>query len=172
MFWVPPATTRSWVPDRTPWAAKCTACCEEPHWRSMVTPGTSSGSPAASQAGPGDVAGLRPDRVEAAEDDVLDGGRVDAGALDQGLQDMRAEVGRVDGRQASLAPPDGGADRFDDVGLGHDGCSSVSSGGVRCRTAIPSSTIDRYWRAISSGLCCPPGRYQDAATHTVSRTNR
>ena len=26
--------------------------------------------------------------------------------------------------------------------------------------------------AISSGLCCPPGRYQDAATHTVSRTNR
>lgn len=40
------------------------------------------------------------------------------------------------------------------------------------RTAIPSSTIDRYCRAISSGLWCPPGRYQDAATHTVSRTNR
>ena len=30
-------------------AAKCTACWEEPHCRSMVTPGTSSGSPAASQ---------------------------------------------------------------------------------------------------------------------------
>lgn len=50
MFWVPPATTRSWVPDRTPCAAKCTACCEDPHWRSTVTPGTSSGRPAASQA--------------------------------------------------------------------------------------------------------------------------
>src|SRR5919204_2394871 len=33
-----------------PWAANCTACCEEPHWRSMVVAGTSSGSPAASQA--------------------------------------------------------------------------------------------------------------------------
>ena len=50
MFCRPPATTRSWVPDMTPWAAKWTACCEEPHWRSMVTPGTWSGSPATSQA--------------------------------------------------------------------------------------------------------------------------
>ena len=40
MFWRPPATTRCWVPDITPWAAKCTDCCDEPHWRSMVTPGT------------------------------------------------------------------------------------------------------------------------------------
>ncbi|CAM5707133.1 hypothetical protein SMICM304S_07535 [Streptomyces microflavus] len=40
------------------------------------------------------------------------------------------------------------------------------------RRAIPSSTIERYWRAISSGLWCPPGRYQEAATQTVSRTKR
>ncbi|CAM5361299.1 hypothetical protein SNARM312S_08285 [Streptomyces narbonensis] len=40
------------------------------------------------------------------------------------------------------------------------------------RTATPSSTMVRYWRAISSGRCCPPGRYQDAATQTVSRTKR
>ena len=50
MFCTPPATTRSWVPDMTPWAAKCTACCDEPHCRSMVTPGTWSGSPATSHA--------------------------------------------------------------------------------------------------------------------------
>ena len=50
MFCTPPATTRSWVPDITPCAAKCTACCEEPHCRSMVTPGTWSGSPATSHA--------------------------------------------------------------------------------------------------------------------------
>ena len=50
MFCRPPATTRSCVPDITPWAAKCTACWEEPHWRSMVTPGTWSGSPATSHA--------------------------------------------------------------------------------------------------------------------------
>ena len=31
MFCTPPATTRSWVPDITPCAAKCTACCDEPH---------------------------------------------------------------------------------------------------------------------------------------------
>src|SRR5579875_2618783 len=34
----------------TPWAAKCTACCEEPHCRSMVVPGTDSGKPAARTA--------------------------------------------------------------------------------------------------------------------------
>ncbi len=50
MFCTPPATTRSWVPLITPCAAKCTACCEEPHCRSIVTPGTWSGSPATSQA--------------------------------------------------------------------------------------------------------------------------
>src|SRR5580658_7993286 len=32
----------------TPWAAKCSACCDEPHWRSMVVAGTDSGHPAAS----------------------------------------------------------------------------------------------------------------------------
>ena len=50
MLSTPAATTRSWVPDSTPWAAKCTACWEDPHCRSMVTPGTLSGSPADSQA--------------------------------------------------------------------------------------------------------------------------
>jgi hypothetical protein len=49
MFCTPPATMTSEVPDRTPWAAKWMACWEDPHWRSTVVPGTSSGSPAASQ---------------------------------------------------------------------------------------------------------------------------
>src|SRR5690606_17678288 len=34
----------------TAWAAKWTACWDEPHCRSMVTPGTDSGKPAASSA--------------------------------------------------------------------------------------------------------------------------
>ncbi|CAM5246472.1 hypothetical protein SBADM41S_03290 [Streptomyces badius] len=67
--------------------------------------------------GEGDVAGLRSDGVEAAEDDVLDGRRVDARAGDQLAQHMGAEVGGVDGPEASSAPSDGGAYRFDDVGL-------------------------------------------------------
>ena len=50
MLCTPPATTRSAVPLSAAWAAKCTACCDDPHWRSTVTPGTASGRPAASHA--------------------------------------------------------------------------------------------------------------------------
>jgi hypothetical protein len=50
MFCTPPASTRSAVPLSTAWAAKWTACWDEPHCRSTVTPGTASGSPAASHA--------------------------------------------------------------------------------------------------------------------------
>src|SRR5690606_1452811 len=46
----PAATTTSWAPDMTAWAAKCAACCDEPHWRSTVVAGMSSGQPAASTA--------------------------------------------------------------------------------------------------------------------------
>ena len=49
MFCTPPVTITSFVPLRTAWAAKCRACWDEPHCRSMVVPGTSSGRPAASQ---------------------------------------------------------------------------------------------------------------------------
>src|SRR6516164_3056637 len=55
MFCTPPATTRSAVPLSTAWAAKWTACWDEPHCRSTVTPGTASGRPAASQERPDDV---------------------------------------------------------------------------------------------------------------------
>ena len=34
----------------TPWAAKCNACWDDPHWRSIVVAGTDSGQPAASTA--------------------------------------------------------------------------------------------------------------------------
>src|ERR1700722_3551204 len=47
---MPPAITRSMSPERTACAAKCTACCDEPHCRSTVVPGTDSGSPAESAA--------------------------------------------------------------------------------------------------------------------------
>ena len=50
MLSTPAATTRSCVPDITAWAAKCTACWDDPHCRSTVTPGTLSGRPADSQA--------------------------------------------------------------------------------------------------------------------------
>ncbi len=58
-------------------------------------------------AGAGDVAGLRPDRVETAEDHVLHGGRVDPGALHQRGQHAGAEVGRVDRGESSPRRPTG-----------------------------------------------------------------
>ena len=144
MFCTPPATTRSAVPLITACAAKCTACCDEPHWRSTVVPGTSSGSPADEPARAGDVAGLRADRVDAAEHDVVDRGRVDVGALDQRADRVGAEIGRV--HLASPPPrlPDGRAHGVDDVGLGHGGSSSsrvrlagsrVGDAGSRCQAA-------------------------------------
>ena len=44
MLSTPAAMTMSCVPDITAWAAKCSACCEEPHWRSTLVAGTLSGS--------------------------------------------------------------------------------------------------------------------------------
>jgi hypothetical protein len=43
MFCTPPATMTSVVPLMTAWAAKCTACWLDPHCRSIVVPGISSG---------------------------------------------------------------------------------------------------------------------------------
>src|SRR5690606_35970692 len=50
MLSTPAAMTMSWVPDMTACAAKCSACCEEPHWRSTEVAGTDSGSFDASTA--------------------------------------------------------------------------------------------------------------------------
>jgi hypothetical protein len=66
-----------------------------------------------------DVAGLRADRVAAAEDHVLDGTRVDAGTPDQRTQRVRGEVGGVNGRQRSPALAYRGADRIDDECFRH-----------------------------------------------------
>ncbi|MGC3996306.1 MAG: hypothetical protein QM767_01715 [Anaeromyxobacter sp.] len=46
----PAAMTTSCVPDMTACAANWIACCDEPHWRSIVTAGTLSGSFEASTA--------------------------------------------------------------------------------------------------------------------------
>ncbi len=46
----PAAIAMSYAPEMTPCAAKCAACCDEPHWRSTVVAGTDSGRPAPSHA--------------------------------------------------------------------------------------------------------------------------
>jgi hypothetical protein len=69
--------------------------------------------------GAGDVAGLRPDRVHAAEHHVVDLLRIRVRAVEHGLDDVRAQVSRVRPGQAAAAAGDRRADGFDEVGLGH-----------------------------------------------------
>ena len=87
--------------------------------------------PGGEPGGAGDVAGLRTDRVDAAEDDVVDRRRIDLGPLDQRLDRVRAEVGRVDRGEPAAAPPDRGAHRVDDVGLRHRCHLSLRAPGAR-----------------------------------------
>ena len=84
MFWTPPATITSEVPLITACAAKCTACCEDPHCRSMVTPGTSAGNPAAIQAVRAMHPAWAPGR-NASEDHVVHDGRIDPRAMSSAL---------------------------------------------------------------------------------------
>ena len=46
----PPPITTSWTPAAISAAPKLTACWAEPHWRSTVVAGVSTGSPACSHA--------------------------------------------------------------------------------------------------------------------------
>jgi len=42
----PAATTQSYVPDAMSAVAKLTACCDDPHWRSIVVAAVLTGRPA------------------------------------------------------------------------------------------------------------------------------
>jgi len=76
-----------------------------------------------------DVAGLRTERVDAAEDHVVDRDRVDPGPLDEGPDHVRAKVCRMRAGQAAVLAPDGRADRVDDEGLHHVYIRTRSSSG-------------------------------------------
>ena len=119
MFCTPPATTRSAVPLITACAAKCTACWDEPHCRSTVTPGTSSGRPGREPRGARDVARLRADGVHAAEHDIVDGQRIDPGPVQQRPDHVPAQVGRVRAGQPAAPAADRRPDRVDQERLGH-----------------------------------------------------
>src|SRR4051812_45087293 len=100
--------------------------------------------------GAGDVARLRPQRVEAAEDDVFDHRGVDAGPADELFEDVRPQVGGVGGRQTTVLLADRGADRFDDVGLGHGSRLAESDGSSETgRSAVDLSVepAREQWRA-------------------------
>ena len=120
MLSTPAAMTTSWVPLITACAAKWSACCELPHWRSMVTAGTLSGRRRGEHHVAPDVEALLADLADAAGDDVLDRGRVDPASHHQRIEHRRAEVGRMPVPQRAAALGPGGAERVDDIGLCHD----------------------------------------------------
>ncbi len=78
--------------------------------------GESGGEP----AGTRDVAGLWTDGVAAAEDHVLDGTGVDTGALDQTVESVCAEIGRVYVGQAATATAYRSTYCIDQICLCHD----------------------------------------------------
>ena len=161
MFCTPPATTRSWVPDMTPWAAKWTACCEEPHCLSMVTPGTWSGRPATSHA----VLATSP----AWEPMVSQQPRITSSTA-PGSTPVRVISALIECAArsaectAASAPPR--------LPTGERTASTMKASGQGYAWWIPSRRMDRYCCAISECVRRPPGRYQETATQTVSRMKR
>ena len=96
----PPARMMSASPAsiaRDPWITASTA---EPHRRLTVTPGTVDGKPGEQRAEARDVAVVFAGLVRVAEDDVVDAGRVDAGALHDRAHHDGGEVVGADGSTA------------------------------------------------------------------------
>jgi hypothetical protein len=67
----------------------------------------------------GDVGGLLAGLHHAAHDHVLDLGGIDLGAVDEGVQHLACEVGRMPAGEAASLAASGGACCGDDIGLGH-----------------------------------------------------
>ena len=104
-------------PTAIAWAAELIACSPDPHSRLTVCPPTSTGKSGEEQRHPGDVAVVLAGLVGAAEDDVLDERRVDAGAVDDRAQDGGGEIVRPDARERAAVAADRRADGLDDPGL-------------------------------------------------------
>ncbi len=108
----------------TPCAAKWIACCDDPHWRSIVVAGTDSGQPAASTA-------LRPMLSDCSETcmtqpmiDVVDQRRVELVALGDGLERLGGQVDGVPAPELPVALAAGRPDSVDDDCGGHDASSN------------------------------------------------
>ena len=83
-------------------------------------PGDVIGQAGGEPAGARDVAGLGADLIDAAEDDVVDMIRIDAGALDERADGVRTEIRGMNAAERPLLLARGGAHRTDNVSLvGH-----------------------------------------------------
>ena len=101
-------------------AASAIACKPELQKRFTVMPRNGDRQPGADRRLAGDVAAGGALRQRAAENDVLDLGRLDARALDRAADDMAAEVGAVGHVEgAAIGFADRGAGGGNNDGVGH-----------------------------------------------------
>ena len=124
----PPATTTSAWPLMTVAAAKATACCEEPHCRSMVVPVTVSGQPAARGALRPMLKVCSPTWLTQPQNTSSTSGGLDPGPLDQGVQHVGGQVDGVDAGEPPAALAYRCTDRGTDDGITHGTHSSSTSG--------------------------------------------
>ena len=103
----------------TPWAAKWAACCDEPHWRSMVVAGTDSGKPAASTALRPMFSAWAPTCMTQPMITSSMRAGIEVVALDERLERLGGQVGGMPARELAVALAAGGADGVDDDCGGH-----------------------------------------------------
>ena len=103
----------------TPWAAKCAACWDEPHWRSTVVAGHRLGPAGGEDGVAADVDALLADLHDAAHDHVVDESGIEVVALDERLEHLGGQVGGMPAAELPVALATGGADGIDDDGIGH-----------------------------------------------------
>ena len=113
----PHAIARSYAPAITPWATKCIACCDEPHWRSTLVAGTCGGSPPATQALRVTLQPCSPGLGDASADDVVDERRDRRRCSTSAFSDEAEQVGGMPPGERALALPDRRAHGVDDDGF-------------------------------------------------------
>ncbi len=96
-------STMSIVPDITACAAKCSACCDEPHWRSTEVAGHALGQLRRQHRVARDVDRLFAGLADAAHDHVVDQRGIDAGPVDQRVRGP-ARPGRPDASRTAGRP--------------------------------------------------------------------
>ena len=100
-------------------AIRWLACCADPHWQSMVVAPVCHGSPAASQAVRVTLLDCCTGLGDAAADDLLDEGRVDAGALEQPDLDGAEGLRGMQAGQPAASLADRSTDCLDDYWCAH-----------------------------------------------------
>ena len=141
----------------TPWAAKCAACWDEPHWRSTVVPTTDSGKPGGEGGVAADVDRLVADLHDAAHDHVLDQGGVELVALDERTERVGGEVDGVGVLELAVPASEGGADGVDDDCGGHWGLLELATrpGGQLYRQGYRPGPCPATWTTPSATAACP-----------------